>query len=86
MADLVIRDIDPALKAQLEARAKAHGRSLSDEAKALIGESATPPDPATVPDKMGTFLFSLLEPEYRGDDLWFERNDLDRPPPFSDFE
>jgi hypothetical protein len=30
---------------------------------------------------MGTLIFSLLEEEYRGDDLVFERNDLVRPPP-----
>ncbi len=36
MADLLIRDIDPKLKRELEERARAHGRSLSEEAKSML--------------------------------------------------
>ena len=39
MADLLIRDIDPNLKRRLEARARRSGRSLSEEAKDLIGRA-----------------------------------------------
>ena len=78
MSDLLIRKMPPALRREIEQRARAHGRSLSDEAKALIQRGLAEPQP---PKKMGTFLFSLLEDKYRGDDLVFERNDLVRPPP-----
>ncbi len=36
MANLLVRDIDPMLKRQLAERARAHRRSLSEEAKASI--------------------------------------------------
>lgn len=39
MNDLLIRDIDPALKSVLKARASRHGRSQQREAKAIL-ESA----------------------------------------------
>jgi plasmid stability protein len=78
VTDLLIRKIDPKLKRELEKRARAHGRSLSEETKALIRKGLAG---ATEPVKMGTFLFSLLEDKYRGDDLVFERNDLAEPPP-----
>ncbi len=36
---------------------------------------------APAPEKLGTFLFSLAEDRYRGNDLLFERNDMVSPPP-----
>lgn len=78
MADLLIRDIDAELKTQIESRAREHRRSLSEEAKALLRKALSGREK---PLKMGTFIFSLLEEKYRGDDLVFERNDLVRPPP-----
>lgn len=78
MTDLLIRKIDPKLKEALEQRARAHGRSLSDEAKAVLNSALRRTEP---PKKMGTWLFNLVPPEYRGDDLVFERNDLVKPPP-----
>lgn len=78
MADLLIRDIDSELKNLIEQRAREHRRSLSAEAKALLRKAVSGRE---APIKMGTFIFSLLEDEYRGDDLVFERNDLVRPPP-----
>ena len=39
MTDLLIRNIDPKLKRRLEARARRSGRSLSEEAKALISQA-----------------------------------------------
>ena len=36
MTDLLIRNIDPELKRQLEERARQHKRSLSEEAKMLL--------------------------------------------------
>jgi plasmid stability protein len=78
MANLLVRDIDPALERRIKENARKNKRSLSAEVKALIQQGLTAPEP---PQKMGTFLFSLLEDEYRGDDLVFERNDLAPPAP-----
>mgnify|MGYP001012207098 CR=1 FL=1 len=36
MSDILIQDVDPALKMTLEERARANHRSLSDEVKALV--------------------------------------------------
>lgn len=82
MTDLLIRNIDPSLKRQLQERARKHGRSLSDEAKVLIRRGVAE---AGKEAGFGTRLFSLLPDEFRGDDLVFERpNDVVEPPP--DFE
>jgi plasmid stability protein len=80
MTNLLIRDIDPVLKGQLAERARAHRRSLSDEAKALIRHGITeqPRDAGSV--GMGTRLFSLIPDEWRGDDLVFDLPD-DAPEP-----
>jgi plasmid stability protein len=78
MADLLIRNIEAELKSLIEQRAHEHRRSLSAEAKALLRKAVSGRE---VPVKMGTFIFSLLEEKYRGDDLVFERDDLVRPPP-----
>ncbi len=69
MANLLVRDIDPALKRQLTERARIHRRSLSDEAKALIrkGIAAQPREVG-----IGTRLFSIVSDRWRGDDLVFE--------------
>ena len=78
MSDLLIRNIKPQLKRRLAERAKKHGKSLSAEAQAVMerGLSVSP-----APEKLGTYLFSLTEDRYRGDDLLFERNDMVSPPP-----
>ena len=78
MSDLLIRNIKPQLKRQLVERARKHGQSLSAEAEELIqrGLAAAP-----APEKLGTYLFSMVEDRYRGDDLIFERNDTVSPPP-----
>ena len=67
--DLLIRKVDPKLKNELKKRARAHGRSLSDEAKAVLDEALSPRKPEK---KMGTWLFNLVRPEDRGNDLIFE--------------
>jgi plasmid stability protein len=81
MADLLVRNVSAGLKREIEQRARRNRRNLSDETKALIRSGLAG---SAKPVKMGTFLFSLLEEKYRGDDLVFERNDLVSPPP--DFE
>jgi hypothetical protein len=80
MADLLIRNVEAALKRQLQERARKHGRSMSEEAKLLIRQGVSEA-PAEV--GFGTLLFSLLPDEYRGDDLVFEvPNDVVEPPDF----
>ena len=78
MSDLLIRNIKPQLKRRLAERARKHGHSLSAEAQDVMerGLSSSP-----TPEKLGTFLFSLTEDRYRGNDLLFERNDIVSPPP-----
>ena len=82
MSSLLIRDIDPALKRQLKEWARAHRRSLSEEAKALIRQGIA--DRGREPEVgFGTRLFSLLPDEYRGDDLVFEvPGEVSEPPSF----
>ena len=79
MADLLVRDIEPALKRQIKERARRHGRSLSAEVKSLLrcGLAASAP-----PEKFGTWLFSLVPEEARGDDLVFEIDDRPEPAEF----
>ena len=78
MADLLIRNIEPELRRKIKDRARRSRQSLSEEAKILIQRGLSAP---SAPEKLGTFLFSLVEDRYRGDDLVFERNDLVSPPP-----
>ncbi len=79
MTDLLIRKIDPRLKKALEDRARTSGRSLSDEAKSVLGRVLNPEPPM----KMGTWMASLVAPEDRGDDLEFEyHGDFPKPPEF----
>lgn len=80
MPDLLVRDIDDDLKRLIEERARAHRRSLSDEVKSLVRKGLDMPDK---PIGMGTYLFSLVRPEDRGDDLVFEiKGEVSDPPDF----
>jgi plasmid stability protein len=73
MSDLLIRNIDPSLRQQIEQRAQSHGRSLSDEAKFLIRSSlAAIADGQSGDRGLGTAMLELVRPEDRGDDLVFE--------------
>jgi plasmid stability protein len=80
MSDLLIRNIDFHLKRRLEASARSHRRSLSEEARMLLKKALL-----ELPEKrrMGTALLELVPEKYRGDDLVFEiPGDLSRPPDF----
>lgn len=81
MTDLLIRNIDPDLKRLLEERAKTHKQNLSEEAKSLIRKGLTLPEEGV---KLGTWLFNLVPSEFRTDDLTFEYEGPESPPP--DFE
>jgi plasmid stability protein len=78
MSDMLIRNMKPQLKRKLVERARKHGHSLSNEAQEVMERGLAV---APAPEKLGTFLFSLTEDRYRGDDLLFERNDMVSPPP-----
>lgn len=73
MTDLLVRDIDPILKRKLEERARAHGRSLTEEARAAIERGMADERGTAEPDAdaLGTRLFGMLPDEWRGDDLVF---------------
>lgn len=45
MTDLLIRDIEPETRAELEARAHRHGRSLSAEARSVLRAGMSVPEP-----------------------------------------
>ena len=45
MSDLLIRKIPPNMKRQIKERAQAHGRSMSEEAQALIQKGLSTPEP-----------------------------------------
>ena len=80
MSDLLIRNIDPHLKQQLEQSAREHQPSLSEEARLLLKQALLRPADER---KMGTLLFNLIPEEYRGDDLVFEiPGDVSKPPDF----
>ena len=79
--DLLIRKVDAKLKRALKARAREHGRSLSDEAKAALRRGLAE-EPAR--GGFGSRLFSMLPDEFRGDDLDFEVPSRPLEPP--DFE
>jgi plasmid stability protein len=80
MTDLLIRNIDPGLKRQLEERARQHRRSLSEEAKMLLRMGLDVPGDRR---KLGTEMFNLIRPEDRGDDLIFEvPGEFPEPPDF----
>ena len=79
MSDMLIRNIEPGLKTEIEESARESKRSLSREAKELLrlGLAAKRANKR----KLGTWLFNLVPLKYRGDDLIFERHEPVRSPP-----
>jgi plasmid stability protein len=77
MADLLIRNIRPRLKQQLEVRARKSRRSLSAEAEAQIERGLAT---SRVEQSLGSRLFTMIPRKYRGDDLVFEVHDFPKPP------
>jgi plasmid stability protein len=80
MSDLLIRNIDPRLKRRLEARARRSGRSLSEEAKALLSRAMAGTEPARGLGTELVELFRLVGPV----ELEERRAEAPRRPP--DFE
>ena len=80
MSDLLIRNVEPRLKREIETRARKHGRSLAEEAKALLRQALLVPEDNR---KLGTLMYNLVPPEARGDDLVFEvPEEVSAPPDF----
>jgi hypothetical protein len=80
MTDLLIREIDLKLKREIERRARAHGRSLSEEVKAMLRRGIAEGAPQM---GFGTRMFSMVPEEFRGDDLVFEiPGEVGKPPDF----
>jgi hypothetical protein len=80
MTALLIRDIEPQLKRQIQKHARDNRQSLSDAAKALIRQGLNAPKDER---KLGTLLGELVPEKYRGDDLVFEyRGEMPKPPDF----
>jgi len=72
MSDLLIRNMTPRMKRQLQERARANGRSLSEEATLLLGKALSTREPE---QNLWDWMRNLVSPEHRGDDLVFEYPD-----------
>ena len=78
MSDLLIRNMTPRMKRQLQERARANGRSLSEEATLLLGKALSTREPE---QNLWDWMRNLVSPEHRGDDLVFEYpDDIPNPP------
>lgn len=78
MADLLVRDIDPALKRRIKENARKNRRSISEEAKTLFRKALAGGQERR---KLGTAMMNLVPKRYRGDDLVVEVDEPIRPPP-----
>jgi plasmid stability protein len=80
VTDLLICNVDPHLMRRIEESARKNNRSLSEEAKEILSRALAPsPDNR----KLGTWMFDLIRPKDRGDDLVFEiPGDIAEPPNF----
>jgi plasmid stability protein len=79
MTDILLHDVSDELKQKLEARARAHNRTLSDEATALLETALKAPEPSEY--GLGTELSKLVPEEYWTDDFIQPRERGERPPP-----
>ena len=87
MSDILIRNVRPELKRQLQESASANKRSLSREIEALLQRalaSTTGAEDGDSAGGLGTELSKLVPSKYRLDDFPPPRDNTERPPP--DFE
>ena len=87
MSDLLIPDLDPGLRRALERLARVHERAVAEEARAILENSvasaeAEPGAGERPPPGMGlgTWMFSLVPPEFRVD-LDYDYPDVPSDPP-----
>lgn len=85
MPDLLIRNLDPELHRAIESSARAHRRSLSEEAKLLLqrGFSGLTAQSDTPSRGLGSRLVLLGRSAGGIDDLLLPRDEIGRAPPFS---
>jgi len=82
MSDMLIRNVDAVLKRRIKESARRNQHSLSDELKELLrrGLETAPSKRRHIPEgQFGTYLFSLVPEEFRGDDLVFEVPQYQKP-------
>jgi plasmid stability protein len=80
MVDILVRNIDPDLKRRLVAQARRNGRSISDEAKALLDVSLPRPDPFAPEYGLGTWMHERFK-EIGGVELDLPPRSASREPP-----
>lgn len=92
MTDILVRDVDPQVRARLKSRAAERGTSLSAEINAILADAVLPAQP-TPAVGVGTWLAGLaaaaeLTPAdvAAAETVWTTRQGAadDRPPPFGD--
>jgi antitoxin FitA len=80
MAQLVVRNLEAAVKARLQRRARRHGRSMEEEAREILRNAAREEDrPAR---GLGTEIAALFAAGGLDDDIPELRGHAIRPPPF----
>jgi hypothetical protein len=82
MSDMLVRNVDASLRRRIKESARRNQKSLSDEVKDLVrrGLDTTPPQRKHIPEgTLGTYLYSLVPEEFRGDDLIFEIEEYQKP-------
>jgi plasmid stability protein len=53
VAQLLVRNLDEAVKEALRLRARRHGRSMEEEARLILSQATQDQDPATTPAGLG---------------------------------
>jgi plasmid stability protein len=83
MSDILLRNVPPDLKKQIEARAREHKHSLSREIELLLERALVHAKmrEAHEPGGLGTALAGLIKEEDWTDAFVIERDDDDREPP-----
>jgi antitoxin FitA len=82
LASLLIRNVDDALRAQLKARARAHRRSVEEEARETLRTACARDAATTQPTNLLEIARSIFGPEQGVDlDLPPRAGDTQRPPP-----
>ncbi len=82
MASLLIRNVDDALRAQLKLRARAHRRSLEEEARETLRTACARDASTSGPTNLMEIVNGIFGPERGVDlDLPSRSADAQRPPP-----
>jgi plasmid stability protein len=88
MSDILIRNVRPELKREIEELARAHKRSLSREIETLLQralDQTKPTESSELEGGLGTELARLFPKELRSEDfIPPSRDDPERPPPTFD--